>query len=113
MSLLQETHSQYATFSDNVKCGSIDVADLVVTNSASIEGIDVTTTVDNTKVGVGAGGLANFQNVSVGSDAGAALASSGNVVVSYSAVKHMRQKLRARQVKDDGNAAIVAKTEKR
>jgi hypothetical protein len=90
MSLLQETHSQYATFSDNVKCGSIDVADLVVTNSASIEGIDVTTTMDNTKVGMGAGvgsgGLDGSQNVSVGSDAGAAIASSRNVVVGYGAV---------------------------
>jgi len=88
MSLLQETHNQYATFDDNVKCGSIDVADLVVTNSASIAGIAVVTTDQNTAVGLAAatGGVANVQNVSVGSAAGASLASNENVVVGYGAV---------------------------
>lgn len=92
MSLLQETRNQYATFSDNIKCGSLNadgvitVTDLVVTNSADIGGLAVTTTAQNTVVGLGAGGLDDLQNVSVGSDAGAALASSGNVVVGYGAV---------------------------
>ena len=86
MSLLQETHNQYATFDDNVKCGSIDVADLVVTNSASIAGLAVVTTAQNTAVGLAAGGVANVQNVSVGSAAGASLASNGNVVVGFGAV---------------------------
>lgn len=87
MSLLQETHGQYATFDDNVKCSSIDVADLVVTNSASIAGLAVITTAQNTAVGLGAGGgVNNVQNVAVGSAAGASLASNSNVVVGYGAV---------------------------
>lgn len=86
MSLLQETHNQYATFDDNVKCGSIDVADLVVTSSASIAGLAVVTTAQNTAVGLGAGGVNNVQNVTVGSAAGASLVSGSNVVVGYGAV---------------------------
>ena len=85
MSMLQETHGQYASFDNNVTCGSVLAADLVVTNSSTITGI--TTNDRNTVVGLGAGGVAaEFQNVSVGSNAGAALASSGNVVVGFGAV---------------------------
>ena len=91
MSLLQETHNQYANFDNNVNCGSLNcgslnVADLVVTNSADIAGLAVVTSYMNTAVGLGAGGVNNSQNVSVGSNAGAALASNGNVVVGYGAV---------------------------
>ena len=94
MSMLQETHNQYATFDNDVKCGSLNVeglltvTDLVVTNGADIGGLAVITTDQNTVVGTGAasGGVTNVQNVSVGSAAGAALASNGNVVVGYGAV---------------------------